>query len=127
MDLAELSTGDVLLVDHIVLATGYRVDVAAVPYLTELPGLGTVDRFPILDDHMQSAFPALFVTGFAATHDFGPFFGFVRACPTAANIVVSHLLGRDEGRRQLVKGRPPPQRDGVVVDRPFPGGQGCLR
>jgi thioredoxin reductase len=94
---AELSTGEVLLVDHVVLATGYRADITAVPYLRELPGLETVDGFPVLDEHMQTSVPGLFLTGFAATHDFGPFFGFVRACPAAAQIIVPELartLGR---------------------------------
>jgi len=51
----------------------------------------------VLDEHMQTSVPGLFVTGFAATHDFGPFFGFVRACPAAARIIVPELartLGR---------------------------------
>ena len=94
---AELSTGEVLFVDHVVLATGYRADITAVPYLRDLPGLETVDGFPVLDEHMQTSVPGLFLTGFAATHDFGPFFGFVRACPAAAQIIVPELartLGR---------------------------------
>jgi thioredoxin reductase len=94
---AELSNGEVLLVDHVVLATGYRADITAVPYLRELSGLETRDGFPVLDEHMQTTEPGLFVTGFAATHDFGPFFGFVRACPAAAQIIVPELartLGR---------------------------------
>jgi FAD-dependent urate hydroxylase len=88
---AELSTGEVLLVDHVVLATGYRADINAVPYLRDLPDLETVDGFPVLDDHMQTSEPGLFLTGFAATHDFGPFFGFVRASPAAAQIIVPEL------------------------------------
>jgi hypothetical protein len=34
------------------------------------------------------------VTGFAATHDFGPFFGFVKAAPAAATLIVADLLAR---------------------------------
>ena len=87
----ELSTGEVLLVDHVVLATGYRADITAVPYLRELAGLETVDGFPVLDEQMQTSVPGLFLTGFAATHDFGPFFGFVRGCPAAAQIIGREL------------------------------------
>jgi FAD-dependent urate hydroxylase len=46
----------------------------------------------VLDEHMQTSVPGLFVTGFAATCDFGPFFGFVRACPAAAQIIVGALV-----------------------------------
>jgi thioredoxin reductase len=88
---AELSTGEVLLVDHVVLATGYRADITAVPYLRELSGLETVDGFPVLDEQMQTSVPGLFLTGFAATHAFGPFFGFVRGCPAAAQIIGCEL------------------------------------
>ncbi|NMO88245.1 NAD(P)-binding domain-containing protein [Actinomycetospora sp. TBRC 11914] len=98
---AELSTGDVLLVDHVVLATGYRADITAVPYLADLPGLETIDGFPVLDEHMQTSVPGLFLTGFAATHDFGPFFGFVRACPAAAQIIVPELARLLEARAEL--------------------------
>jgi thioredoxin reductase len=80
-------------IDTVVLA-----DINAVPYLEELPDLETVDGFPVLDDHMQTSEPGLFLTGFAATRDFGPFFGFVRASPAAAEIIVPELarilLGR---------------------------------
>jgi thioredoxin reductase len=92
---AELSTGEVLTVDRVVLATGYRADIGAVPYVADLVDLGeldVVDGFPVLDEHMQTSVPGLFVTGFAATRDFGPFFGFVRACPAAAQIIVGALV-----------------------------------
>ena len=50
---------------------------ARVPYLREL-AIETRDGFPVLDAHMQTSVPGLYVPGFAATQDFGPFFGFVR-------------------------------------------------
>ncbi|RBY80612.1 dimethylaniline monooxygenase [Geodermatophilus sp. TF02-6] len=91
---AELSTGETLVVDHVVLATGYRADVTAVPYLADVPGLATANGFPVLDEHMQTSVPGLFVTGFAATHDFGPFFGFVRGCTAAARLIVPAVAAR---------------------------------
>lgn len=89
-----LSTGDTLTVDHVVLATGYRANVGAVPYLTDLADVRISEGFPELDEYMQSSIPGLFFTGFVATRDFGPFFGFVRACPAAARIVVAALQAR---------------------------------
>ncbi|MBE2318985.1 dimethylaniline monooxygenase [Solirubrobacter sp. CPCC 204708] len=71
--------------DRIVLATGYQADLARVPYL---PPLAT----PGLDEHMQSvARPGLYLPGFTATADFGPFFGFVRGAPAAATLVARHI------------------------------------
>jgi hypothetical protein len=39
-------------------------------------------RFPILDENFQSSVPGLYMAGLMATKDFGPFYGFVRGCPT---------------------------------------------
>ena len=90
----ELSDGTELAVDRIVLATGYKADLARVPYLTEvLPLVATADGFPLLDDAFQTSLPGLFMPGFTATRDFGPFFGFTKGCPAAADLVVRGLLG----------------------------------
>ena len=88
----ELSDGTQLVVDHVVLATGYKPDMRKVPYLAGvLDEMELADGFPVLDEHFQSSLPGLFVTGFPATKDFGPFFGFVRGCPVAATLTVDGL------------------------------------
>jgi FAD-dependent urate hydroxylase len=94
---AVLSNEQQLVVDYVVLATGYRVTVAAVPYLarSHLAGdLHTVDGCPVLDEDFQSSVPGLFFTGFIAARDFGPFLGFVRGCPAAARIIVTKVKAR---------------------------------
>jgi thioredoxin reductase len=89
---AQLSTGTLLVVDHVVLATGYKTNMREVPYLSGVvDDLELADGFPILDEHFQSSVPGLFVTGFPATRDFGPFFGFVRGCPVAATLTTAGL------------------------------------
>jgi FAD-dependent urate hydroxylase len=89
---ARLSTGERLTVDHVVLATGYKPDMREVPYLSGvIDRMELADGFPVLDDHFQSSVPGLFVTGFPATRDFGPFFGFVRGCPVAATLTTAGL------------------------------------
>jgi FAD-dependent urate hydroxylase len=87
-----LSTGQRLLVDHVVLATGYQPNLANINYLAGvLDRVEVIDGFPVLDEHFQTSVPGLFMTGFVATRDFGPFFGFVRGCPAAATIIVEAL------------------------------------
>ena len=88
----ELSSGERLVVDHLVLATGYKPNLANVPYLQPLlERIETGDGFPALDGHFQTSVRGLFMPGFVATRDFGPFFGFVRGCPAAATLIVAGL------------------------------------
>ncbi|MDQ3567895.1 MAG: NAD(P)-binding domain-containing protein [Actinomycetota bacterium] len=88
-----LSMGEELTVDHLILATGYKPDMTKVPYLSGVVDrMDLVDGFPVLDDNFQTSLPGLFVTGFPATRDFGPFFGFVRGCVPAATLTVEGLM-----------------------------------
>lgn len=85
-----LDNGVTVNVHHIILATGYRVNMQNVNFLD--PGtihsrLGTTDGFPMLDTEFQTTLPGLYISGFAATRDFGPFFGFTVACPVAAKVI----------------------------------------
>jgi thioredoxin reductase len=89
-----LSDGEHLVVDMVVLATGYRVDIGRVPYLAGVgAGIEVADGFPVLDEAF-GALPGLYIPGFAATRDFGPFFGFVKGTPAAARLIVEDLLSR---------------------------------
>jgi thioredoxin reductase len=88
-----LSDDEVLEVDHVIAASGYRADLAAVPYLTGvLDRVSVSDGFPDLSPGFETTLPGLFVTGFAATRDFGPFYGFTKGCPSAARIAVAEML-----------------------------------
>jgi len=90
-----LSSGERLTFDRLVFATGYKVDLPRVPYLNGLAGgIEMVDGFPVLDEAFQSSISGLYITGFASTRDFGPFFGFTKGCPTAATLIVDDLLRR---------------------------------
>lgn len=96
------NTYDVLLDDdsrcnvhHIILATGYKPNMQNVAFLdraTILDPLATVEGFPALDTEFQTNLPGLYVTGLAATRDFGPFFGFTVACPVSAKVVGEHVI-----------------------------------
>ena len=91
---AGLDNGASFDIDHIILATGYRVDMNHVPYLSSesiLPRLNIVDGYPVLDESFQSNLPGLFFTGLPATRDFGPFFGFVVGSTVTAKIIVERI------------------------------------
>jgi hypothetical protein len=82
--------------DHIVFATAYKTDLPRVPYLDGvIDGIEQAEGSPVLDPSVQSSLAGLYVPGFAATRDFGPFFGFTTACPAGATIIVNDLLRRE--------------------------------
>jgi hypothetical protein len=56
-----------------------------------LKSLEVADGYPVLDPEFQTSVPGLYITGVAATQDFGPFFGFTAACPVAAKIIAEAI------------------------------------
>ncbi len=89
-----LSDGTVLTADRVVFASGYRADLARVPYLAGvLDRVSVTDGFPDLSPGFETTLPGLHVTGFAATRDFGPFYGFTKGCPSSASIAVAEMTG----------------------------------
>lgn len=88
-----LTNGDEFAVDDILLATGYQVDMARLPFLSAslLQALRLEKGFPLLDHQFQSSVPGLYVSSFAAGHSFGPFFGFTVAVRTAATLIGNAL------------------------------------
>ncbi len=92
----DLDNGQSLAVDHIILATGYRMDIARLPFLAAgniLPDLATRNGFPVLNEHFETSVPGLAITSMPATQDFGPFFGFTIAVRASARVIGDHLLG----------------------------------
>ena len=57
-----------------------------------LSGLKVSNGSPVLDVHFQSSAPGLYFTGFAASQDFGPFFGFTVAVCASAKIIGASLV-----------------------------------
>jgi FAD-dependent urate hydroxylase len=91
-----LSNSAQLGVDRVVFASGYQADIGKVPYLTGLLGkIDTVNGFPKLDESFQTTLNGLYITGFSATQDFGPFFGFTKGVPAAATLIVRDLTSRN--------------------------------
>jgi thioredoxin reductase len=91
----DLSNGTRLAIDYVVFACGYRADLRNVPYLGgALEQIELADGFPVLDEAFQTTLGGLYITGFSATRDFGPFFGFVKGSPAAATLIVRDVLNR---------------------------------
>ena len=88
-----LTDGTRLTADFVVFASGYRADLGRVPYLEPLlDDLAVTDGFPQLTEGFETTVPGLYVTGFASTRDFGPFYGFTKGCPSSATLAVADML-----------------------------------
>jgi cation diffusion facilitator CzcD-associated flavoprotein CzcO len=91
----QLSNGETLLADHIIMATGYKVGIERVPFLAQgnmIPRLAVQNGFPVLDAHFQTNIPGLFITSMPATQDFGPFFAFTVSVRTSAKLIGQSIV-----------------------------------
>jgi thioredoxin reductase len=83
-----LSNGKERLVDHVIVATGYRVDTARYHFLNpalQTP-LQTVRGYPVLGRGLESSIPGLHFVGKPAAWSFGPLLNFVSG---------THFAGRE--------------------------------
>ncbi|WP_266367090.1 NAD(P)-binding domain-containing protein [Tellurirhabdus rosea] len=87
--LVTLTDEETFVVDDIILATGYQVDIKRLPFLSEAlqEAVAVRNGFPLLDVHFQSTVPGLYFSSFPAGQSFGPFFGFTVAVRTAAKLI----------------------------------------
>ena len=91
---SRLSDGSRLDVDLIIMATGYKGDIARIEFIDagnlrdEIAPEGGLAR---LDEHFQSPVPGLYMTSFLASRDFGPFLRFTVAARAAATVLGDEL------------------------------------
>jgi lysine/ornithine N-monooxygenase len=96
--LLKLDDGSQRLIDHALLATGFRVDVSKYPFFSEslAKRLTTVNGYPVLKRGLESSVPGLHFAGKPAAWSFGPLLGFVSGTEFAANELV-YSIGRRNG------------------------------
>ena len=96
----KLDDGSERLVDHALLATGYRVDVSRYAFLSESLSkrLETVDGYPVLKRGLECSVPGLHFVGKPAAWSFGPLLGFVSGTEFAANELVYSFHHRNGTR-----------------------------
>jgi len=94
-----LDDGQERLVDHALLATGFRVDVSRYPFLPEslTNRLKTTNGFPVLKPGLESSIPGLHFVGKCAAWSFGPLLGFVSGAEFASTELV-RAINRSIGK-----------------------------
>jgi len=91
-----LSTNQTLQVDHIILATGYRVDIKRLTMLGNslLPQIRDYKGSPILSNHFETSVPGLYFVGFSSHNSCGPYYRFVVGVGAAARRITEAATQR---------------------------------
>ena len=92
----KLQDGTERRVDHVLLATGYRVDIARYSFLSEdlLKSIRRIDGFPQLDAGFETSMAGLHFLGAPAAWSFGPLMRFVAGAPFASRALTLRIAGR---------------------------------
>ena len=85
--------GRTLAVDHVIAATGYKVDLRRLDFLDTdlLAGIQTVDQTPVLSASFESSVPGLHFVGTSSANTFGPLMRFVFGARFTARRLSKHL------------------------------------
>jgi thioredoxin reductase len=80
-------------VDHVVAATGYKIDLRRLPFLSEAirTDLKSIEHAPILSSHFESSVPGLYFVGAASANNFGPVARFLFGAKFTAPRISRHL------------------------------------
>ena len=93
----KLDNGDAFVVDDVILATGYKVELERLPFLKNgnlFDKIEVKNGFPVLDPQFQTTAKGLYFTSMPAGQDFGPFFGFTVSVRTSAKIIGNALASQ---------------------------------
>lgn len=97
--LLELSDGSQLSANHILLATGYQIDLHKYPFFAPelLDKLAMLQGYPVLSSGMKSSLPGLYFLGAPAALSFGPLMRFVAGTDFAGRQLAMEILANREG------------------------------
>jgi cation diffusion facilitator CzcD-associated flavoprotein CzcO len=89
----KLDDGSERRVDHVVLGTGYTVDISRYDFLPQelTRDIKQFDGYPKLASGFRSSIPGLYFIGATAARSFGPLLYFVAGTEFASRELVSHL------------------------------------
>lgn len=93
---ARLSDGTERVADHLLLGTGYHVDIAKYPFLApELLGrIARVKGYPVLGAGLETSVPGLHILGAPAARSLGPVMQFVSGTRYASPALFAYLAPR---------------------------------
>ena len=89
-------TRKTLVADHVIAATGYRVDLRRLTFMdTALQSeIQAVEHTPVLSSNFESSVPGLYFVGTSAANTFGPLLRFACGARFTARRLSRHLGNR---------------------------------
>jgi thioredoxin reductase len=86
--------------DHVIAATGYRVDLRRLPFLSEdlASRIRVVEHMPVLSGNFQSSVPGLYFVGISSAFTFGSMMRFAFGSAYTARRLERHLARHAERR-----------------------------
>lgn len=96
-----LDDGSERQIDHLLLATGFRVDISGYQFLSGelLRAIDMREGYPVLRRGLESSVPGLHFLGAPAALSFGPIMRFVSGTPYAARALTARVVGRAHAAR----------------------------
>jgi len=90
-------------VDHVLLGTGYRIDVSKYDFLAPelVRSLGTFNGYPILREGLETSIPGLHILGAPAAWSFGPLMQFVSGTHYASQALTRHIARNGLSARRV--------------------------
>ncbi|MGC1943664.1 MAG: hypothetical protein WA664_07910, partial [Candidatus Acidiferrales bacterium] len=82
-----------LVTDHVIAATGYRVDLRRLTFLDAdlQKNIRSIDQTPVLSSNFESSLPGLYFVGTSAANSFGPVLRFAYGAGFTARHLSRHL------------------------------------
>jgi FAD-dependent urate hydroxylase len=115
-----LDDGSTRQVDHVILGTGYRVDVAREPLIGEslLSDLHLHAGYPVLGRGFESSIAGLRFVGAYSAWSFGPIMRFVTGTKFTSRAIAEHIGHAPAWRHRRRRTNPPPHRRTEVTSAP---------
>jgi hypothetical protein len=91
---ARLSNGREITADHILLGTGFHIDISKYDFLGKelLTDIRRANGFPLLKSGLETSVPGLHIVGAPAAYSFGPLLQFVSGAGFASRSLTQTLL-----------------------------------
>jgi thioredoxin reductase len=108
---------DELSVDHVIAATGFKTDIARLPFLEEplKQAIATFNGSPLLSENFESSVPGLFIVGAPAALTFGPVMRFAVGAGYAAGRLGRHL-SKKSGKKGHYSSNQPLETSGIAAE-----------